>query len=432
MRWLTAMMLLRHAAALQRCTPSLRSIKRGQLQMSTTKKSVTIKRGKARLFRDGNPLVYGGAVERTTGSINRGDAVEVVDGAGNPIGWGFYNPDSMYRVRLLPGPMADDAMVAVRSLIETACERRSALNLPSEATSAFRLINSEGDGLSGLTVDAYGAHLVCSISAAWAEARRMEITAALEESYSTLINEKPQIIWRPAVARLKSEGLEMEADDDAGRDAVEATESNLIYEVDVWGQKTGFYCDQRDNRNFLAPLCTGKTVLDLYCYSGGFALSAAKHGASSCIGVDSSRRAVELAQRNAARNALDGICRFEASDVSAFLNNNSEQYDVVVCDPPKLAPSIRDLPRAKRKYQKINALALQAVKPGGLLLTCSCSSAMTTSEGAFLAMLREAARDANKRLTVLRTAGAAADHVLHPAFPEGAYLTAALVQVVDR
>ena len=96
------------AAALQRCTPSLRGIRRGQLQMSTTKKSVTIKRGKARLFRDGNPLVYGGAVERTTGSMSRGDAVEVVDGAGNNIGWGFYNPDSMYRVRLLPGPMADD------------------------------------------------------------------------------------------------------------------------------------------------------------------------------------------------------------------------------------------------------------------------------------------------------------------------------------
>ena len=120
---LIAMMLLRHAAALQRCTPSLRSIKRGQLRMATTTKSVTIKRGKARLFRDGNPLVYGGAVERTTGDVSRGDAVEVVDGAGNNIGWGFYNPDSMYRVRLLPGPMADDAMVAVRSLIETACLR---------------------------------------------------------------------------------------------------------------------------------------------------------------------------------------------------------------------------------------------------------------------------------------------------------------------
>ena len=329
-----AMMLLRHAAALQRCTPSLRGIRRGQLRMSTTKKSVTIKRGKARLFRDGNPLVYGGAVERTTGDVRRGDAVEVVDGAGNNIGWGFYNPDSMYRVRLLPGPMQDDPMQAVRSLIETACERRSALNLPNEATSAFRLINSEGDGLSGLTVDAYGAHLVCSISAAWAEQRRPEITAALEESYSTLTNEKPQIIWRPAVARLRSEGLEVEADDDADNDAVEATESNLIYEVDVWGQKTGFYCDQRDNRNFLAPLCTGKTVLDLYCYSGGFALSAAKHGASSCIGVDSSRRAVELATRNAERNALDSVCSFVASDVSAFLNANTDEYDVVVCDPP--------------------------------------------------------------------------------------------------
>ena len=204
---LSLAMAMRCAALHLRRAPSLR---RSVTRMAASK-SVTIKRGKARLFRDGNPLVYGGAVERTTGDVSRGDAVEVVDGAGNNIGWGFYNPDSMYRVRLLPGPMSDDPMVAVRSLIETACERRSALNLPNEATSAFRLINSEGDGLSGLTVDAYGAHLVCSISAAWAEQRRPEITAALEESYSTLIGEKPQIIWRPAVSRLKSEGLEIEA-----------------------------------------------------------------------------------------------------------------------------------------------------------------------------------------------------------------------------
>lgn len=320
------------ALHLQRRAPSLR---RSVVQMST-KKSVTIKRGKARLFRDGNPLVYGGAVAETSGGLHRGDAVNVVDGADNKIGWGFYNPDSMYRVRLLPGEADvddnDAVLSAVRALIEAACARRGALNLPNDATTAFRLINSEGDGLSGLTVDAYGPHLVCSVSAAWVEARRAEITAMLEASYGGA-----RVIWRPAVSRLKSEGLTVDVAEDAGA-AVEATEANLAYEVDVLGQKTGFYCDQRDNRAYLAPLCTGKRVLDLYCYSGGFALAAAKHGALSCVGVDSSRRAVELATRNAARNALDGICSFEASDVSAFLNTNGEVYDVVVCDPPKLAP----------------------------------------------------------------------------------------------
>jgi len=420
------MLLLRGASSLQRCTP-LRSI-RGQIQMST-KKSVTIKRGKARLFRDGNPLVYGGAVAETSGGLRRGDAVNVVDGADNKIGWGFYNPDSMYRVRLLPGEADvddnDAVLGAVRVLIEAACARRGALNLPNDATTAFRLINSEGDGLSGLTVDAYGPHLVCSISAAWVEARRAEITAMLEASYGGA-----KVIWRPAVSRLKSEGLTVEVAEDAGA-AVEATEANLAYEVDVLGQKTGFYCDQRDNRAYLAPLCRGKRVLDLYCYSGGFALAAAKHGALSCVGVDSSRRAVELATRNAARNRLEGTCTFTTSDVSAFLKASDTLYDVVVCDPPKLAPSARDLPKAKRKYQKINALAMNAVKPGGLLLTCSCSSAVTTTPGAFLGILQEAARDAGKRLTVLRTAGAAADHVIQSAFPEGAYLTAVLVQVVD-
>ena len=132
-------------AALQRCTPSLRGIRRGQLRMSTTKKSVTIKRGKARLFRDGNPLVYGGAVERTTGDVSRGDAVEVVDGAGNNIGWGFYNPDSMYRVRCCPVRWRRSN--ASCPIIDRDRLRKAERTEPFEATSAFRLINSEGDGL---------------------------------------------------------------------------------------------------------------------------------------------------------------------------------------------------------------------------------------------------------------------------------------------
>ena len=135
----------------------------------------------------------------------------------------------------------------------------------------------------------------------------------------------------------------------------------------------------------------------------------------------------DLARRNAAANGLDA-CAFEEADVSAWLKASDARYDVVVCDPPKLAPSAKTLPRATRKYQKINALALGAVKRGGLLLTCTCSSAMTTS-GNFLGVVHDAALDAGRQVTVLRTSGAAADHPIHPAFAEGAYLTAVLLHV---
>ena len=154
---------------------------------------------------------------------------------------------------------------------------------------------------------------------------------------------------------------------------------------------------------------------------------AAKHGATAAVGVDSSATAVDLARRNAAANGLDA-CAFEEADVSAWLKASDARYDVVVCDPPKLAPSAKTLPRATRKYQKINALALGAVKRGGLLLTCTCSSAMTTS-GNFLGVVHDAALDAGRQVTVLRTSGAAADHPIHPAFAEGAYLTAVLLHV---
>ncbi|KAH8072824.1 S-adenosylmethionine-dependent methyltransferase [Aureococcus anophagefferens] len=330
------------------------------------KKVVTLNRGKSKLFRKGNPLIFAGAVSSTAGNPKRGDVVDVVDGANQNVGWGTYNPDSMYRVRLLGrGGAAEtnEARVgaAVKALLGAAASRRRALDLPRADTDVFRFVNSEGDGLSGLTVDAFGDVLVCQISA---------------------------------------DGWDGEADELASGDRFAAKEGGLAYEVDVFGQKTGFYCDQRDNRAFLGPLA---------------------------LGVDSSATAVDLARRNAAANGLDA-CAFEDADVSAWLKASDARYDVVVCDPPKLAPSAKTLPRATRKYQKINALALGAVKRGGLLLTCTCSSAMTTS-GNFLGVVHDAALDAGRQVTVLRTSGAAADHPIHPAFAEGAYLTAVLLHV---
>ena len=169
-------------------------------------------------------------------------------------------------------------------------------------------------------------------------------------------------------------------------------------------------------------------MLDLFCYSGGFSLCAAQAGAASCLGVDSSGAAVELATRNAELNGVGDTCSFTKADVMAFLQAAPPQSDVVICDPPKLAPTIKDLPRAERRYRKLNGLAMRAVRPGGLLLSCTCSGAMTQS-GGFERMLQDAALAEGRALTLLRRSGAACDHTIHPSYPEGHYLTAVLAVV---
>ena len=394
---------------------------------------VTLVSGKARLFKSGNPLVFSGAVKRVEpGSLRAGDIVDVVDGADKLLGWGVYNPHSMYRVRLLASD--EPALLEHRDMSELVAHRirsaaavRSAAGLPSEETTAYRLINGEGDRLSGLMVDVFDGVAVVVSSALWLERYRDEVSAAI--SSLPTVN---RLEWRRSEARLKKDGWDPSEGGAQAEAAAEAAvcvkENGLRYHVDVFGQKSGFYCDQRENRKALAELCRGRAVLDLFCYSGGFSLGAARAGAASCVGVDSSGAAVALATRNAELNGLAATCRFTKADVMAFLQEAPPLSDVVICDPPKYAPTVKDLTRAERKYRKLNSLAMRAVRPGGLLLTCTCSGAMTQS-GGFERMLQDAALAEGRSLTLLRRSGAASDHTLHPAYPEGHYLTAVLAVV---
>ena len=400
---------------------------------------VTLTGGKAKLFKAGNPLVYGGAVKSVSGKPATGAVVDVVDGSGGFIGWGVFNPISMYRVRLLAHE--EPALLAHRDIeqllqhrLRAAMERRRALRLPSDENTAYRLVNGEGDRLSGLMVDVYAGVAVAVSSAIWLENWSDAVRDALLE-----LPEVTSVVWRRNLARLKQDGWDARLKQDGGdaddeqqerpaATAVEVLESGLKYELDPYGQKSGFYCDQRENRKALAELCRGRAVLDLFCYSGGFSLGAARAGAASCVGVDSSGAAVALATRNAELNGLAATCRFTKADVMAFLQEAPPLSDVVICDPPKYAPTVKDLTRAERKYRKLNSLAMRAVRPGGLLLTCTCSGAMTQS-GGFERMLQDAALAEGRSLTLLRRSGAASDHTLHPAYPEGHYLTAVLAVV---
>jgi 23S rRNA G2069 N7-methylase RlmK/C1962 C5-methylase RlmI len=469
--------ILATASLLARSTPCPRGGRTLCSATTTASGLVKLQGGKSRLFKGGHPIVYGGAVQSVEGDPDPGAVVDVVDGSGGLIGWGVFNPHSMYRVRLLateePALLEHrDVAELLRHRLASAAQLRSACSLPSERDTAYRLVNSEGDRISGLQVDVFGGTAVAVTSALWLEQRRELVIDALSELPGVT-----EVVWRRSDGRLQQDGwvseksgratnaggtppLSPSAPPDAPRpreeerEYVEIKESGLKYLVaPALGQKSGFYCDQRDNRQMLAAVSANRRVLDLFCYSGGFAISAAAAGASLCVGVDSSAPALELARRNAALNGVDATCEFVQADVHKFVRGApgeglaaamakvngrapteaeeeevSELFDVVICDPPKLAPSVKDLPRATRKYRQLNSGAMRQLKPGGLLLSCSCSAAMTQS-GGFVKMLQEAAQAEGRTLTVLRTTGAASDHVINPGCPEGAYLTAVLAHV---
>ena len=389
------------------------------------------------------------------------------------IGYGVWNPQSMYRVRILAHETThpslakeirqlrkqfqrgetedhslDDTMLRLilRRKVSDAILTRLALDLPADDTDTYRLINGEGDGLSGLAVDVIGGtHAIIMSSAAWVEIHKRtiisEIENALKEAYAEV---QFDVVWRNTPSRLKQDGYEMgeeekEPDPRSNVD-VTATESGVKYHTYPYadGQKTGFYCDQRENRRMVAELCAGKRVLDLCCYNGGFALNAVMRGSAlSATGVDSSQDAVDAATKNAELNDCSAKTTFVRDDVANYMRSameKGEEYDVIVLDPPKLAPSVSSLDKASRKYHALNRDAMNIINSnkGGLLLTCTCSAAMSQKDGGqfFLNVVNGAALSAKRRVTLLRVSGAASCHTQSPAsWPAGAYLTAALFHV---
>ncbi|KAG8487910.1 hypothetical protein CXB51_018064 [Gossypium anomalum] len=403
---------------------------------------VILKKGKTQLFKDGSPMVYSGAIDRIIGRPppKTGDIVLVADGTEKPIGWGLYNSVSMFCVRLMQleeeatrdPSCALDMEKLLETRINAAVELRRGLGLPSATTNAYRLVNSEGDRLSGLIVDVFGDLAVVASSAAWVEKYRSKVKACISS-----IDEINHIHWRPSVEILKEEGMDAadlkELHPSTCPQRTKVIENGISYAISLEGQKTGFYADQRENRMFLSTISHGQRVLDVCCYSGGFALNAAKGGAMSITGVDTSLPALELARENISLNNLDPEkASFLREDATVFMKgalSRNDSWDIVILDPPKLAPSRKVLQSASGMYRNLNSLAMKITRRGGLLMTCSCSGAMTQS-GTFLRTLQGAASMAERKITVLRQSGAGCDHPIDPSYPEGAYLSNILLRVL--
>ncbi len=377
----------------------------------------------------GHPWVFKRAVSRVEGYFKPGDAVDVVDPTGKFLGRGFVSPDSAIMVRLLTrreGQQLDTAFLGAR--IGAAVQLRASLGLPSATTTGFRLINSEGDGLGGLVVDAYGDTLVVQILTIGMKKREEEIYEILQTGY------KARRIYELGAARHhRQEGIQASTRVVRGsrQDLASFVEDGLTYESSVTdGQKTGFYFDQRENRRSVHVFSENADVLDLYSYCAPFAMHAARAGARSVIAVDSSMKSLLAAERNMALNGLTGRVGISCQDVQAFLTSavmEGQQWDLVMVDPPNFAYSAKDRDAATRAYRKLNSLAMKVTRHGRILATACCSGQFPSKE--FLRVMGLAARDAGVRARVLRVDGAGPDHPSLPAFEQGRYLKFVLLEI---
>jgi 23S rRNA G2069 N7-methylase RlmK/C1962 C5-methylase RlmI len=359
----------------------------------------------------------------------------------------MYNKQSQYRVRVLARSYEDMFDDTLEDLLvarfEQSAKLRQTLNLIEDSAdtneNVFRLCNGEGDRLSGLVIDVLGPHVVIQASALWCMSHRPAIENAIHRILPQVGCKS--VIWKVAESRLRQDGYQQDLEEEIN-DAVECSivvkENDCAYRVDPQGgQKTGFYCDQRDNRASLRQYCKDKTVLDTFCYSGGFAINALKGQARSVTGVDSSEYALELAKENMKLNGynLDDnehveLVKDDAIKYMRACADEGHTYDIVICDPPKLAPSRSTLPRAISKYLKINTAGLRVVSSGGLFMTCTCSGAMSQNMDKYYNMLHEAAKLAKREIRILSVSNAAKDHPVQLGYRESNYLTAVLCQVI--
>jgi 23S rRNA (cytosine1962-C5)-methyltransferase len=385
---------------------------------------VRLRPGRERSVRQGHPWLFSGAIDQVDGPADA-PLAQVFAASGEPLATGFWNPRSELRARLVAaGTVAvDRALFAAR--ITAAVAHRARL-VPADTT-GYRLLNAEGDGVPGWTVDRFGGTLVSQVTAAGLEALRAEAYAALAEAFPG-----HAILQRNALPARRSEGLRERGDEAIrGQPPAEAsfTELGLRFAADLAaGQKTGFYFDQRENRVLAAGLATGRTLLDLFAHTGAFAAHALRGGAARVVAVESSARLAERARRHLRDNALDeAALEWVAADVFEVLRERHDSFDVVVCDPPPLVRRRADLDRGARAYKDLNRLALGRVAPGGLLLTFSCSGGVDAK--LFRQILFAAAREAGVQVQLLRPLAAAADHPVAITHPEGEYLKGWLARV---
>jgi len=391
---------------------------------------VILKKGKEKAVLQRHPWLFSGAIERVKGKPVNGDVVRLLNDKGDFMAYGFYNDQSRVALRLLEwdeNVVIDDDWF--RRKVAVAVNSRSNI-LEDGSTNTCRLIFSEADYLPGLIVDKYADYLAVQV-----------LTSGIENRLPVIIDElqkrlKPEGIFDKSDASSRThEGLGTINQVLAGKnppEIVQVIENGVRYGINIAeGQKSGFYCDQRDNRHIVALHSKDKKVLDCFSYTGGFTLNALKNGASSVTSVDSSALAIETLKNNIILNGLNAS-KYTAiqSDVNKqlrTLREQAEKFDIVILDPPKYAPSRSALNKASRAYKDLNRMGMLLLNSGGLLATFSCSGAMDIDT--FKQVLAWAALDAGKEVQFIYQFCQPEDHPVRASFPEGEYLKGLLCRV---
>jgi 23S rRNA (cytosine1962-C5)-methyltransferase len=384
---------------------------------------VYLRSGRDGPVRGGNPWIFSQAIARAEpADVAAGTLVRVMSSGGDLLGLGYINLATTIAVRMLAwGQTPDIGELIARRLDDALALRRRII---ASGTDCYRMLNGDGDGLSGIVVDRYGEVLVVQLLTAGADKMRELIVRELERTFAPRA-----IIERSIGAVRKQEGLTDHAallrGDALGNTTV--IENGLRIFVDFeHGQKTGCFLDQRDSRALACCLAAGARMLDACCYGGGFAIAALKGGATHAVAIDTSARALGWARQNLALNAIDSsMVDFVHDEAGKFMATTDQRFDLIVLDPPPLARSRADTDRAGRLYVELNALAMRALAPGGRMLTFSCSAHFRGED--FVRAVRIAASKAGRPLRMLSHLGPGADHPVLLGHAEGEYLTGLLL-----
>ncbi len=383
---------------------------------------IILKKGRDAALRHGHPWIFSGALAAVEGKPEAGEIVMAVDAGGRPLGLGFFNAGDIAFRLLTDDPAARIDAGFWRRRVEQALALRRKV-IPPE-TDACRLINAEGDGMPGLVVDRYGNYLVMTIGTAGMEKWREIVIGLFQEILA------PAGIYERSEGRSRQlEGLSERIGPAAGEvpERVEIRENGLRFEVDLRaGQKTGFFLDQRLNREIVGAFSSEAAVLNCFSYTGAFSVYAARGGARRVVSVEASAAANEIAGRNLVRNGYSPEQHpLHTANVFDYFRDTHESFDLIILDPPAFAKSRKDVARSARGYKEINLQAARCLREGGFLATFSCSNPIEPE--LFEKIALGAIRDVGKTAQLLRVLGAGADHPVNLAHPEGRYLKGLLL-----
>ena len=366
-----------------------------------------------------HPWVFSGAIQRIDGKPAEGDIVEVLDNNNNFLAIGHYQIGSI-AVRVLSFETLEIDANFWKLKIENAYKMRISIGLVSPTNNTFRLVHGEGDSLPGLIVDVYDDTAVMQAHSVGMHEMRMELANAIVQVIPQVIN----VFYKsestlPFKAPITPEDGYLIGSDTKSYSALE---NNLKYDVDwIRGQKTGFFIDQRENRSLLERYSAGKSVLNMFCYTGGFSVCAMRGGASLVHSVDSSAKAIDLTDKNIELNfPNDNRHASFAEDAFKFLNANEKKYDIIILDPPAFAKHREALRNALKGYKRLNARGIEQIKPGGILFTFSCSQVVSKEQ--FRLAVFSAAAETGRNVRILHQLSQPADHPINIYHPEGEYL----------